>query len=111
MVKEIIENVDIPVTAKMRLGTGSGENNVLQISKELESIEFQGYVFTVEPETTIHGRGYWSQIAEVVQAVNVPVVANGDVVDAKSAAACLKHTAASGLMIGRCYWTQIYLRK
>ena len=100
MVKEIIENVDIPVTAKMRLGTGSGENNVLQISKELESIGVS--------RICIHGRTLkqrymgeadWSQIAEVV--ANVPVVANGDVVDAKSAAACLKHTAASGLMIGR----------
>ena len=43
----------------------------------------------------------WDLIAEVVKTVDVPVIANGDVVDAKSAAACLKHTSASGLMIGR----------
>lgn len=102
MVEQIISNVDIPVTAKMRLGTGSGENNVLEISKELEKIGVS--------RICIHGRTLkqrymgvadWDLIAEVVKAVEVPVIANGDVVDAKSASACLKHTSASGLMIGR----------
>lgn len=102
MVEQIISNVDVPVTAKMRLGTGSGENNVLEISKELEKIGVS--------RICIHGRTLkqrymgvadWDLIAKVVQAVDVPVIANGDVVDAKSAAACLKHTSASGLMIGR----------
>ena len=43
----------------------------------------------------------WSSIKEAVERVEVPVVANGDVIDAASAAACLEQTGASGLMIGR----------
>ncbi|NBT30247.1 MAG: tRNA-dihydrouridine synthase family protein [Gammaproteobacteria bacterium] len=43
----------------------------------------------------------WDTIAEAVQRSTVPVIANGDVVDAKSAAACFERTAAAGVMIGR----------
>ncbi|GIQ96682.1 MAG: hypothetical protein CM15mP2_1690 [Methanobacteriota archaeon] len=43
----------------------------------------------------------WDYIKQVVESVEVPVVANGDVVDSASAAKCLEKTNASGLMIGR----------
>ena len=37
MCSQIVDRIDIPVTAKMRLGTGQGENNALEICKELET--------------------------------------------------------------------------
>ncbi|RJU98243.1 MAG: tRNA-dihydrouridine synthase family protein [Candidatus Poseidoniales archaeon] len=102
MVESIVERVDVPVTAKMRLGTGKGANNATDICQSLEQVGAQ--------RLCIHGRTLrqrysgeadWTSIREAVQAVDVPVVANGDVVDAASASACLKHTGASGLMVGR----------
>ena len=102
MVETIVDRIDIPVTAKMRLGTGKGENNAKDICLRLEDVGAQ--------RLCIHGRTLrqryageadWTSIKEAVDAVEVPVVANGDVVDATSAAACLRHTGASGLMIGR----------
>ena len=102
MVEGIVERVDVPVTAKMRLGTGSGTNNATDICQRLEKVGAQ--------RLCIHGRTLrqrysgvadWSSIKEAVEAVNVPVIANGDVVDATSARACLEHTNASGLMVGR----------
>ena len=102
MVETIVNRIDIPVTAKMRLGTGKGANNAKDLCVRLEEVGTQ--------RLCIHGRTLrqryagqadWSSIKEAVEAVNVPVVANGDVVDAASAAACLEHTNASGLMIGR----------
>lgn len=102
MVETIVDRIDIPVTAKMRLGTGIGENNAKDICLRLEDVGAQ--------RLCIHGRTLrqryageadWTSIKEAVDAVEVPVVANGDVVDATSAAACLRHTGASGLMIGR----------
>lgn len=59
---------------------------------------------------TVHGRtrsdfyageADWDIIAEVKNAVKIPVVANGDVVDTASAEKILRHTGADGLMIGR----------
>ena len=102
MVEGIVERVDIPVTAKMRLGTGSSEHNAVEICKRLEKVGAQ--------RLCVHGRTLrqrysgeadWNYIKKVVDSVNVPVIANGDVVDAKSAAECLNTTHAAGLMIGR----------
>ena len=102
MVEGIVERVDIPVTAKMRLGTGSSDHNAVEICKRLEKVGAQ--------RLCVHGRTLrqrysgeadWNYIKKVVDSVNVPVIANGDVVDAKSAAECLNTTHAAGLMIGR----------
>jgi tRNA-dihydrouridine synthase B len=93
---------DIPITAKLRLGTGAGANNVVEICERLATT---GII-----RLCIHGRtlrqGYsgnadWETIAKVVERVDIPVIANGDITDAKSAAKCLEVTGAAGLMIGR----------
>ena len=102
MVDTIVQRVNTPVTAKMRLGTGQHANNAVEICERLEAVGAQ--------RLCIHGRTLrqrytgvadWDTIAQAVTRVEVPVVANGDVVDAASARACLEHTHAAGLMIGR----------
>jgi tRNA-dihydrouridine synthase B len=47
------------------------------------------------------GKADWDMIAKVKQQLSVPVIANGDVVDAESAMRCLKWTGADGIMVGR----------
>ena len=47
------------------------------------------------------GTADWNQIKEISDSVDIPVIANGDVIDTYSAKACLQATGASGLMIGR----------
>ncbi|MBT5391728.1 MAG: tRNA-dihydrouridine synthase family protein [Euryarchaeota archaeon] len=102
MVEGIIQRVEIPVSAKMRLGTGLGANNALEICKDLENIGTS--------RLCIHGRTLrqrysgeadWNSIKHIVDGVEIPVIANGDVVDAASAKLCLETTDAAGLMIGR----------
>ena len=43
----------------------------------------------------------WDMITKVKQSLSIPVIANGDIVDAESALKCLKRTGADGIMIGR----------
>jgi nifR3 family TIM-barrel protein len=102
MCEAVVDRVNIPVTAKMRLGTGQGNFNAKEICEELEQVGIQ--------RLCVHGRTLrqrysgiadWGYITEVVDAVETPVIANGDVVDAKTAEACLLQTHAAGLMIGR----------
>lgn len=102
MCEQIVDRIDIPVTAKMRLGTGQGNFNAKEICQELEQVGVQ--------RLCVHGRTLrqrysgvadWNYITEVVESVEVPVIANGDVVDADSAKACLSQTNAAGLMVGR----------
>ncbi|RJU87295.1 MAG: tRNA-dihydrouridine synthase family protein, partial [Candidatus Poseidoniales archaeon] len=102
MCEQIVDRIDIPVTAKMRLGTGQGNFNAKEICQDLEQVGIQ--------RLCVHGRTLkqrysgvadWDYITEVVDSVELPVIANGDVVDAESAKACLSQTHAAGLMIGR----------
>ena len=102
MCEEVVNRVDIPVTAKMRLGTGADSFNAKEICEDLEHVGVQ--------RLCVHGRTLkqrysgvadWDYIAKVVDSVEVPVVANGDVIDSISASDCLNQTHAAGLMIGR----------
>ncbi len=102
MVRACIEVAEVPITVKMRLGTGSGPNTALEICERLEG---EGVKRICVHGRTLRqrysGEADWSQIREIVEAVDIPVIANGDVVDSSSASECLESTGASGLMIGR----------
>ena len=102
MVRRCLDASEVPVTVKMRLGTGASVNNVVELAQKLEEVGAS--------RLCVHGRTLkqryagtadWETIRRVVEAVSIPVVANGDVVNAESAQACLQMTGAAGLMIGR----------
>ena len=91
-----------PVTAKMRLGWDSQSLVHLEAAKRLEDAGMRA--------VAVHGRtraqGYsgeadWEKIAEVAQALTVPVIGNGDIRDAATAARRVRETGVAGLMIGR----------
>jgi len=101
MVRACIETTNVPITVKMRLGTGSGENTALEICQRLEAEGVERIcVHGRTLKQRYSGESDWSQIRDIVQAVDIPVIANGDVVDANTAASCLEQTGAAGLMIG-----------
>ena len=102
IVKAVVNAVDVPVTIKCRLGWDKGSINVLDFTKRMED--------SGASMVTVHGRtramlysgvADWDMIAKVKDQLSIPVIANGDVVDAASALRCLKWTGADGLMIGR----------
>ena len=102
IVKAVVEAVDVPVTVKCRLGWDKGSINVLEFTKRMED---NGAAMV-----TVHGRtramlytgvADWDYIRKVKEQLSIPVIANGDIVDAQSAQRCLKWTGADGLMIGR----------
>jgi len=105
MVERCIEASDVPVSVKMRLGTGQNAITVLEIAERCAQL---GVL-----RICVHGRTLaqkyrgvadWDmirQVVEITQPYDIPVIANGDIVDARSATRCLEVTGASGLMIGR----------
>ena len=102
LVRSCIQASNIPISVKMRLGTGSGPDTALEISKRLEN---EGVI-----RVCVHGRTLrqrysgiadWSSIRQIVDSVSIPVIANGDVIDSRTAVDCLESTGAAGLMIGR----------
>ena len=102
IVKAICKAVDVPVTVKCRLGWDKGSINVLDFTKRMEAAG--AAMITVHGRTRSQlysGTADWDTIAKVKQQLSVPLIANGDIVDAASALRCKKWTGADGLMIGR----------
>lgn len=94
--------VDVPVTAKIRKGYSREEVNAVEVALACEA----GGAAAI----TVHGRTRdqmyappvdWDIIREVKRAVKVPVIGNGDVTDAVSAATLYEHTGCDLVMVGR----------
>ena len=102
IVKAVENAVNVPVTVKCRLGWDKGSINVLDFTKRME--DNGASMITVHGRTRAmlySGVADWDYIRKVKEQLKVPVIANGDIVDAASALRCLKWTGADGIMIGR----------
>ena len=102
IVRSVVAAVDVPVTVKCRLGWDKGSVNVLDFTKRMEQSGAAMVCVHGRTRSMLYsGNADWDMIAKVKQQLSVPVIANGDIVDAASAARCMKWTGADGIMIGR----------
>ena len=102
IVESVVKNTDKPVTVKIRKGWD--ENNIVAV-EAAKLIEKAG-----ASAITIHGRtrqefytgtADLEIIKQVKQAVNIPVIGNGDVVDGQTAKKMFEYTGVDGIMCGR----------
>jgi len=94
--------VNIPVTLKIRTGWDEKSKNVAQIARIAEQTGVA--MLTVHGRTRaqmFNGHANWEDIGLAKQAVSIPVVGNGDVVDAASALEMLRISGCDGVMVGR----------
>lgn len=99
---EIVQAVSIPVTAKMRIGWDASQINAIEVARRLEDSGIQAIA--------VHGRtraqGYtgladWEVIAAVADAVQIPVIGNGDIATGADVELRRAQTNVRGVMIGR----------
>jgi tRNA-dihydrouridine synthase B len=102
LIAAAVTAVSVPVTVKMRLGWDDASLNAAEIARIAEGEGAQ--MLTVHGRTRnqfYEGNANWARIAPVVDAVSLPVIANGDIVDETSARMALDLSNAAGVMIGR----------
>lgn len=102
IVKAVVDAVDIPVTVKMRTGWDSDSLNAVDLAKRCENAGASMITVHGRTRKQMYAPGIdYKTIAEVKKAVNIPVVANGDVCDGESAKYMLEATGCDYLMVGR----------
>ncbi len=103
VVREVIAGSTVrPVSAKIRSGWDDASVNYAEVGRMLQEL---GCIWvTLHSRTRAQkftGEANWDHIAQLVDALDIPVIGNGDVVDGASYADLVEHTGCHAVMIGR----------
>jgi tRNA-dihydrouridine synthase B len=102
IVGAVAEAVSVPVTVKMRRGLADGSQDALEVGPRL--VKAGAAALTLHPRSAKQmytGTADHSLTAELVERVDVPVVASGDVTSRAQAQQLLDETACAAVMVGR----------
>ena len=102
IVKAVVDAVDIPVTVKMRLGWDQDHINCIEVGKLVEKAGAKAIALHARTRSQGYsGKADWSYIKAIKEAVNIPVIGNGDVLTCYDAKRMLDETGCDAVMIGR----------
>lgn len=102
IIKSVANAVRLPVTVKIRKGWDDSSVNAVEIAQLAEKAGAKAVAVHARTRQQMYsGSVDYEIIKQVKQAVDIPVIGNGDIVDEQSAAIMLEKTNCDALMIGR----------
>lgn len=102
IVSAVVKSVNVPVTVKIRSGWDENHINAVEVAKKCESAGASAIAIHARTRTQGYsGKADWNIIKKVKEAVNIPVIGNGDVTSPELAKQMIDETNCDAVMIGR----------
>lgn len=102
IVAAVAAAVPVPVTVKMRAGWDEGSVNAVEVARICEQAGAAAIAVHARTRSQMYAPpARWEVIRQVKEAVRIPVIGNGDVTGAQSAALMLEQTGCDAVMVGR----------
>lgn len=102
IVRAVIAATDLPVTVKTRSGWSEDTRDPVSIALRMQDAGARAFTLHARTRTQMFsGKASWDEIARVVEALDIPVIGNGDIETAEDIVRMRQHTGCAGAMIGR----------
>lgn len=102
IIRAVIGATHLPVTVKTRSGWNEEVRTPVEIALRMQDAGARAFTLHARTRTQMFsGRANWDEIAQVVEALDIPVIGNGDIETAEDVVRMREHTGCAGVMIGR----------
>lgn len=102
IIRAVVGATHLPVTVKTRSGWSDASRDPMSIALRMQDAGARAFTLHARTRTQMFsGRADWDEIARVVEALDIPVIGNGDVTTAEDIVRMRSHTGCAGIMIGR----------
>jgi tRNA-dihydrouridine synthase B len=102
IIQAVVAATHLPVTVKTRSGWSDDSRDPVGIALRMQDAGARAFTLHARTRTQMFtGQADWDEIARVVEALEVPVIGNGDIQSADDVARMRDHTGCAGVMVGR----------
>ncbi|HEY4101576.1 MAG TPA: tRNA dihydrouridine synthase DusB [Gemmatimonadales bacterium] len=102
IIRACVGATDLPVTVKTRSGWSDETRDPVGIALRMQDAGAKAFTLHARTRTQMFsGEARWDDIARVVEALDVPVIGNGDITSPEDVYRMWRHTGCAGIMIGR----------
>ncbi|MDH5315418.1 MAG: tRNA dihydrouridine synthase DusB [Gemmatimonadota bacterium] len=102
IIRAVRQATHLPVTVKTRSGWSEDRRDPVAIALRMQDAGAQAFTLHARTRTQMFsGKANWDEIGRVVEALDIPVIGNGDILRAEDVVRMKEHTGCAAVMVGR----------